>query len=109
MMDLLRLRERLALSEDQVARLREIRQELEEENRPLLEQLRQSGERPRGPDAASNSLVQQLQANMREAAEQMKAVLTAEQTAKLDELRQQMEERRRDGATRGQRGGAPIR
>ena len=116
MLDLLRLRERLELTDDQVARLREMRQQLEQENRPLLEQLRQSGERPRGADAASNPLIQQIQENVREAAEQMKAVLTAEQAAKLEELRQQMEElrqqmeerrgRRRDGAPGEPRGGA---
>ncbi len=109
MLDLLRLRERLELTDDQVSRLREMRQQLEQENRPLLEQLRQSGERPRGADAASNPLIQQIQENVREAAEQMKAVLTAEQTTKLEELRQQMEERRgrwRDGAPGEPRGGA---
>jgi len=109
MLDLLRLRERLELTDDQVSRLREMQQQLKQENRPLLEQLRQSGERPRGAAAASNPLIQQIQENVREAAEQMKAVLTAEQTAKLEELSQQMEKRRgrrRDGAPGELRGGA---
>jgi Spy/CpxP family protein refolding chaperone len=105
-MDLLRLRERLGLTDDQVARLREIREQLAEENRPLLQQLRDSGERPRGPDAQNNPIVQQIRANVEEAAAQMKAVLTAEQTAQLEELRERMRERMEErGERRGPRGG----
>ena len=80
---LLHLREQLGLTEDQVASLSTIQEELMAKNQPLLEQLRASGERP----ARDNPIVQQLQANAKSAMEQTRAVLTAEQQAELDELR----------------------
>jgi hypothetical protein len=86
-LDLLRLREQLSLTEDQIARLRGIRDELVSENRTLLEQLRESGERPRGGDAAQNPLLQQLRANAQAAGEEMLGVLTDAQRATLEELR----------------------
>lgn len=86
---LLRLADELELTDDQVARIETIRLEVREKNQPLLEQLRESGERPFGRSAGeSNPLVKELRANSEAAAEAVRSVLTEQQQAKLNELRQ---------------------
>jgi Spy/CpxP family protein refolding chaperone len=98
-MNLLRRREQLELTEAQVTQVRAIADELRAQNEPLLQQLRDGGERPQ-PD---NPVMQQIRANVEAATERMLGVLTAAQRTELDQLRAQMQERR------GEMGDGPRR
>ncbi len=103
---LLRLTERLQLTDQQVAQIEAIQTALQEKNAPLVEQLRASGERPfRGRDGGEpGPLAQELRANMQAAREEMRAVLTAEQQAALEELREQRPRRGHRGPGGGEQG-----
>lgn len=117
---ILEQRAALGLSAEQVSRLEAIQQRLQQQNAPLIEQLRasgawqergQNGERgqQRGPGARGERqipeelrpVMQQLRENNRTAMQQVQEVLTAEQRARLRELMQQ----HRRGEGRGARPG----
>jgi hypothetical protein len=85
-------REELKLTSEQITALDAIAQEVEEQNLPLIEELRtKSSERSRsagqlvvGPDGAE--LLNQIKANQQEAAEAVEAVLVEEQRTEVCKL-----------------------
>ncbi|HEY8468401.1 MAG TPA: Spy/CpxP family protein refolding chaperone [Longimicrobiales bacterium] len=121
---LLNLAEQLELTEEQKAQIEKIRAELQEKNRPLMEQVRaivgepdsaaQRGERARrGPRMQRltpeqreqvRPLFEQMRENQRAAHEQVMALLTPEQKEKLEKLRAEQAERWRERGLRGERG-----
>lgn len=121
---MLRLPEQLELTAEQKAQIEQIRAELEEKNRPLMEQVRsivgeaeapaRQGERARRgrrmPQLTAEQreqvrpLVEQMRENQRAAHEQIMALLTPEQKEKLEKLRAERAERMRERGPRGQRG-----
>jgi len=121
---LLNLAEQLELTEEQKAQIEKIRAELQEKNRPLVEQIRaivgepdsaaQRGERARGGRGMQRltaeqreqvrPLFEQMRENQRAAHERMMALLTPEQKEKLEKLRAEQAERWRERGPRGERG-----
>ncbi len=97
-----RMRAELGLSDQQVARLEGIFQELRERNRPLGERLREAmpkrqpgaAARRRGevPDEVRN-LRQQLRENRRQAMQEVREVMTREQLERLREKRGEQRQR----------------
>lgn len=124
-------RQELQLTDAQVQRLEQIKQDLAQRNAPLLAQLRQLGwgdsarmRPPRGDSAARDSLrarrmqlreqarpiVEQLRENARAAMEQVRQVLTEEQRQKLRSLWAQERPGRQGMLRRRPLGrGAPVR
>lgn len=96
---------RLQLSAEQKEQLRALRDSQREKHRPLFEQARAKRQQLRSLRQANDPAAEQVQAELRQMREQMRAarleareqflaVLTAEQRAQLDQMREQRRERR---------------
>jgi Spy/CpxP family protein refolding chaperone len=106
----LRLRAELGLTDAQVAQIQAIGQRLQEQNRPLVEQLRAAGvfpgaqltpeQRERMRERMQNLTPEQRE-QMRQRMEERRRNLTPEQR---EQMRQRMEQRRAEGARPGPMG-----
>jgi Spy/CpxP family protein refolding chaperone len=120
---MLHLPEQLELTAEQKAQVEQIRAELAEKNRPLMEQVRSIVGEPEAPARRERArrgrrmpqltaeqreqvrpLFEQMRENQRAAREQVMALLTPEQKETLEKLRAEQAERRRERGPRGQRG-----
>ncbi|HEX7089999.1 MAG TPA: Spy/CpxP family protein refolding chaperone [Longimicrobiales bacterium] len=121
---MLYLPEQFELTAEQKAQVEQIRAELAEKNRPLMEQVRSIVDGPEPPARQRERarrgrrmprltpeqreqvrpLLEQMRENRRAAHEQVMALLTPEQKQTLEKLRAEQAERRRERGPRGQRG-----